>query len=132
MNNSNRIQYIHLVADYRLNKQIKQQCQAFLRGFQDVIRVDWIRFFNPVELQILISGERKGDFDVADLRAHTVYSGGFHSLDSSIRKFWKVVEGLTPKEKSALLKFVTSCPRAPLLGFQSLQPPFTIHRVRSD
>jgi len=132
VNNSNRIQYIHLVADYRLNKQIKQQCQAFLRGFQDVIRVEWIRFFNPVELQILISGERKGDFDVADLRAHTVYSGGYHGLDSSIRKFWKVVERLTPKEKSALLKFVTSCPRAPLLGFQSLQPPFTIHRVRSD
>ena len=43
-----------------------------------------------------------------------------------------VVGTLSPKEKSALLKFVTSCPRAPLLGFQSLQPPFTIHRVRSD
>jgi hypothetical protein len=49
--------------------QIKVQCQAFLRGFQDVIRVDWIRFFNPIELQLLISGERKGDFDVADLRS---------------------------------------------------------------
>jgi hypothetical protein len=51
--------------------QIKVQCQAFLRGFQDVIRVDWIRFFNPIELQLLISGERKGDFDVADLRYAT-------------------------------------------------------------
>jgi len=119
---SNRIQYIHLVADYRLNKQIRQQCQAFLRGFQDVIRVEWIRFFNPVELQLLISGERNGDFDVSDLRAHTVYSGGYlGAVDGTIRKFWKVVESLTPKEKSLLLKFVTSCPRAPLLGFQSLQ-----------
>ena len=43
---------------------------------QDVIRVDWIRFFNPVELQVLISGEKNGDFDVDDLKAHTIYSGG--------------------------------------------------------
>ena len=28
VNNSNRIQYIHLVADYRLNKQIAPQCDA--------------------------------------------------------------------------------------------------------
>ena len=109
--------------------QIKVQCQAFLRGFQDVIRVDWIRFFNPIELQLLISGERKGDFDVADLRAHTVYSGGYHSLHPTIHKFWKVVSSLTPKEKCSLLKFSTSVPRAPLLGFKgTLQPSFTLHR----
>ncbi|EKX32006.1 hypothetical protein GUITHDRAFT_121825 [Guillardia theta CCMP2712] len=129
---SNKIQYIHLVADYRLNKQIKRQCEAFLRGFQDVIRVEWIRFFNPVELQVLISGEDDGGFDVEDLKAHTVYSGGYTSLDSTCRRFWKVVAQFSSKEKSALLKFVTSCPRPPLLGFASLQPPFTIHRVHSD
>ena len=27
--NENRIEYIHLVADYKLNKQIKKQCNAF-------------------------------------------------------------------------------------------------------
>ena len=131
VNNGNRIQYIHLMADYRLNRQIRRQCDAFLRGFQDVIRVEWIRFFNPVEVQVLVSGERNGDFDVADLRAHTVYSGGFSDSDSVCRKFWKVVGMMTPREKSLLLKFVTSCPRPPLLGFASLQPPFCIHRVRS-
>jgi ubiquitin-protein ligase E3 C len=25
----NRIEYIHLMADYKLNKQIRQQCNAF-------------------------------------------------------------------------------------------------------
>lgn len=72
VNNSNRIQYIHLMADYRLNKCIKKQCDAFLRGFQDVIRVEWIRFFNPVELQVIISGERKGDFDVEDCESDSI------------------------------------------------------------
>lgn len=38
---------------------------------------------------------------------------------------WRVQE-----EQRALLKFVTSCSRAPLGGFRHLNPPFTIHRVR--
>lgn len=32
-------------------------------------------------------------------------------------------------ERSNFLMFVTSCSRAPLRGFGSLSPPFTIHRV---
>ena len=32
-------------------------------------------------------------------------------------------------ERSGFLMFVTSCSRAPLRGFGSLSPPFTIHRV---
>ena len=27
--NENRIEYIHLVADYKLNRQIRSQCSAF-------------------------------------------------------------------------------------------------------
>lgn len=30
---SNRIEYIHLVADYKLNKQIRLQCNAFRQVF---------------------------------------------------------------------------------------------------
>jgi hypothetical protein len=128
--NANRIQYIHLMADYRLNKSIKKQCEAFLKGFQDIVPVEWIRFFNPVELQIIISGERNGDFDVEDLKKHTQYSGGYSSSDSVIKKFWKVVGDMSPQHKCLLLKFVTSCPRPPLLGFANLQPPFVIHKVK--
>ncbi|KAH9298311.1 hypothetical protein KI387_029993, partial [Taxus chinensis] len=43
-----------------------------------------------------------------------------------------VVKGLEPGERCRLLKFVTSCSRAPLLGFKHLQPAFTIHKVVCD
>ena len=36
---------------------------------------------------------------------------------------------MTPREKAQLLRFVTSSSRAPTLGFQALEPPFTIHKV---
>lgn len=41
-----------------------------------------------------------------------------------------MVRGLEGEERCALLKFVTSCSRAPLLGFKHLQPAFTIHKVK--
>ena len=41
---------------------------------------------------------------------------------------WQV-NGFTPHEKKQLLKFVTSCERAPPLGFQALHPPFQIQYV---
>lgn len=41
----------------------------------------------------------------------------------------QAITGFEPKERCMLLKFVTSCSRAPLLGFKHLQPTFTIHKV---
>ena len=41
----------------------------------------------------------------------------------------QVIKGFEPKDRCLLLKFVTSCSRAPLLGFKYLQPAFTIHKV---
>ncbi|MEW5298301.1 MAG: hypothetical protein WDW36_001441 [Sanguina aurantia] len=70
--------------------------------------------------------------DVIDMRRWVTYSGGYRPDSTSIKLFWKAVSEFTPAECAALLKFVTSCSRAPLGGFQYLQPPFTIHRVTCD
>ena len=61
--------------------------------------------------------------------AHTHYSNGYTESSRVVRLFWEVVEGFSPAQRSQLLRFVTSCGRAPLGGFQHLNPPFTIHRV---
>lgn len=62
------------------------------------------------------------------------YSGGFVGMDRSVRRFWSVVASMNDRERAALLRFVTSCERPPPLGFESMQPPFCLHRVgiRSD
>ena len=62
------------------------------------------------------------------------YSGGFVGMDRTVRRFWSVLGAMNDKEKAALLRFVTSCERPPPLGFESMQPPFCLHRVgvRSD
>lgn len=122
---ANRIEYIHLIADYRLNRQTREACKAFKSGFSDVIDLDWIRMFSPNELHILISGNPT-PIDVDDLIAHTKYAGGYSDNHPVIQLFWSVVKELNESQRQLLLKFVTSCSRPPLLGFRNLVPPFCI------
>ncbi|GAA6100850.1 ubiquitin-protein ligase E3C isoform X1, partial [Tachysurus ichikawai] len=48
---ANRIAYIHLVADYRLNKQIRAQCLAFRQGLANMLNLEWLRMFDQQEIQ---------------------------------------------------------------------------------
>lgn len=61
------------------------------------------------------------------IEMHSSWNIWFHSVIT----FLQVIQSFKPRERCMLLKFVTSCSRAPLLGFKYLQPPFTIHKVSS-
>mmetsp|Transcript_12993 Transcript_12993/g.38672 ORF Transcript_12993/g.38672 Transcript_12993/m.38672 type:complete len:211 (-) Transcript_12993:33-665(-) len=129
----NRAQYVQLVAHHRLNVETARPSGAFLRGLRAVVPARWLRLFSPEELQTLVSGA-DARVDVSDWRAHAHYGGGYHPSQPFIRWFWEVVEEFDDADRAALLKFVTSCPRPPLLGFGALNPKISIHQVhiRSD
>ncbi|XP_028519048.1 ubiquitin-protein ligase E3C [Exaiptasia diaphana] len=129
--NSNRILYIHLVADYRLNRQIHSYCQVFRAGLAGVIDLDWLRMFDHQEIQVLISGAQV-PVDVDDLKRNTNYSGGFNEDHPCIQSFWRAVESFDDTQKRQLLKFVTSCSRPPLLGFKDLYPAFCVHSAGQE
>uniref|UniRef100_A0A674GXF7 Ubiquitin-protein ligase E3C n=1 Tax=Taeniopygia guttata TaxID=59729 RepID=A0A674GXF7_TAEGU len=128
---ANRIAYIHLVADYRLNKQIRHHCLAFRQGLANVVNLEWLRMFDQQEIQVLTSGAQV-PISLDDLKSFTNYSGGYTADHPVIKIFWRVVESFTDEEKRKLLKFVTSCSRPPLLGFKELYPAFCIHNGGSD
>ncbi|XP_077480877.1 ubiquitin-protein ligase E3C isoform X1 [Stigmatopora argus] len=128
---ANRIAYIHLVADYRLNKQIRPHSLAFRQGIANVVNLEWLRMFDQQEIQVLISGAHV-PICLDDLKKFTNYSGGYTATHPVIQIFWEVVEGFTDEEKRKLLKFVTSCSRPPLLGFKELYPAFCVHNGGTD
>jgi ubiquitin-protein ligase E3 C len=89
--------------------------------------------FNQQELQILLGGVNS-PVDLDDLRKHTVYGGVYDDGELSITLFWnvsivttkfivltiprvvvKVVNTFDHVQRRALLRFVTSCSRPPLL-----------------
>jgi hypothetical protein len=128
--NENKSEYIHLMADFKLNKQIRKQTELFLKGFTQLIPMQWLKLFDQNELQWLIGGDVV-DIDVEDWKQNTKYLSCSAS-DSLIKKFWKIVQEFSPEERSQLLRFVTSCPRPPLLGFRYLTPQFCIQVVQDD
>ncbi|KAF9635390.1 IQ motif EF-hand binding site [Lasiodiplodia theobromae] len=132
----NRLVYISLVARHRLQVQPAMQTGAFLRGLSAMISPSWLSMFNQSELQTLIGGT-SSSIDVADLRRNTQYGGlyviGDDGLEHpSVQLFWRVMESLSDENRRAVLKFVTSTPRAPLLGFGSLNPRFSIRDAGND
>jgi ubiquitin-protein ligase E3 C len=134
--NQNRLVYISYMARHRLQNQPYLQTSAFLRGLRQMVQPSWLSMFNHSELQTLVSGTRTA-IDVEDLRRNTAYGGTYVIGDDglehpTIQFFWKVMTEMSDDERRAVLKFVTSTPRAPLLGFGTLNPPFSIRDGGAD
>ncbi|KAH6590315.1 hypothetical protein BASA61_005310 [Batrachochytrium salamandrivorans] len=129
--NENRIRYIYLTANYRLNIKIAKQCQAFFRGLSDLIDPNWLKLFNEEELQVLLGGSAV-PIDIEDLSRNTVYSGVYDSQYPTIVMFWTAVSGFDEDQRRKLVKYVTSCSRPPILGFRELQPLFSIRDAGVD
>ncbi|KAH7019445.1 hypothetical protein EDB80DRAFT_202733 [Ilyonectria destructans] len=134
--NDNRLLYISYIARHRLVTQPSLQTAAFLRGLRAIIRPSWLSMFNQSELQRLVGGD-SSEIDIEDLRRNTIYSGLYEVGDDgqehdTIRIFWKVMQGFTDTQRRDVLKYVSSTPRAPLLGFSQLKPKFSIRDGGTD
>ncbi|KAH6724153.1 hypothetical protein BKA61DRAFT_727890 [Leptodontidium sp. MPI-SDFR-AT-0119] len=134
--NQNRPLYVSYVARHRLQLQPFRQTQAFLKGLSEIINPTWLSMFNQSELQTLIGGD-SSEVDVEDLRRNTQYGGVYQIGDDgqehdTVKLFWKVMKELDDSDRRKVLKYVTSTPRAPLLGFSQLNPRFSIRDAGSD
>ncbi|PHH59327.1 hypothetical protein CDD81_3377 [Ophiocordyceps australis] len=134
--NDNRLLYVSYTARHRLVVQPMLQTNAFLRGLRSIIRPSWISMFDQLDLQRLVGGDSE-DIDIDDLRRNTVYSGVYSIGDDgeehpTIQLFWRVVQDFNDDQRRAVVKYVSSTPRAPLLGFSQLRPKFAIRDGGSD
>ena len=49
-------EYVDLVVEYRISKRVKDQFEAFMSGFSELIPQDLITVFDERELELLIGG----------------------------------------------------------------------------
>ena len=134
--NENRLVYISYVARHRLQIQPHQQTAAFLRGLGTMIQPSWLSMFNQSELQTLIGGD-SSEINIPDLRRNTLYGGVYAIGDDNeehptVKMFWEAMQGFSDADRRKVLKYVTSTPRAPLLGFSQLNPRFSLRDSGSD
>ncbi|KJZ73217.1 hypothetical protein HIM_07414 [Hirsutella minnesotensis 3608] len=136
VNNDNRLLYISYMARHRLVVQPALQTAAFLRGLRAIIHPSWLSMFNQSELQRLVGGD-SSEIDIEDLRRNTIYSGVYEIGDDqqehpTIQLFWRVMRSFSDAQRRDVLKYVSSTPRAPLLGFSQLNPKFSIRDAGTD
>lgn len=66
--NDNRLLYVHLLADWHLSSRLGRAAAAFASGLSTLIPLQWLRLFNPKEMNELMSGGTEGDVDVQDMQ----------------------------------------------------------------
>ncbi|CAO3595638.1 unnamed protein product [Absidia cylindrospora] len=126
----NKHEYVNLVTAQKLTIAIKDQINAFLQGFHDIIPASLIQIFNEQELELLISG--LPDIDLDDWKNNTEYET-YHSTSPQIQWFWRAVRSFDQEERAKLLQFATGTSKVPLEGFAHLQgsggeQKFQIHK----
>jgi len=53
---ANKKEYVDHVVEYRISKRVKDQFDAFMNGFNDLIPQDLIKLFDEREFKLLIGG----------------------------------------------------------------------------
>ncbi|EIN08066.1 HECT-domain-containing protein [Punctularia strigosozonata HHB-11173 SS5] len=114
----NKREYVDCVVEYRISRRVKEQFDAFMSGFSELIPLDLITVFDERELELLIGG--MSEIDVDDWTKYTDYRG-YEMNDEVIQWFWKCVKSWPPERKSRLLQFATGTSRIPVNGFKDLQ-----------
>lgn len=114
----NKKDYVDLIVEYRISKRVKEQFDAFMSGYSELIPQDLITVFDERELELLIGG--MSEIDVDDWTKFTDYRG-YEVNDEVIQWFWKCVRSWPPERKSRLLQFATGTSRIPVNGFKDLQ-----------
>ncbi|EFA10984.1 E3 ubiquitin-protein ligase HUWE1 [Tribolium castaneum] len=125
-----KMEYIRLSCQMKMTGAIKQQLNAFLDGFYDIIPMRLISIFNEQELELLISGLPNVDID--DLKANTEYHK-YQANSLQIQWFWRALRSFDQADRAKFLQFVTGTSKVPLQGFAALEgmngvQKFQIHR----
>ncbi|KIP12373.1 hypothetical protein PHLGIDRAFT_98357 [Phlebiopsis gigantea 11061_1 CR5-6] len=114
----NKKEYVGCVVEYRISRRVKEQFEAFMSGFSELIPQDLVNVFDERELELLIGG--MSEIDVDDWAKFTDYRG-YEVNDEVVQWFWKCVRSWPPERKSRLLQFATGTSRIPVNGFKDLQ-----------
>jgi E3 ubiquitin-protein ligase HUWE1 len=117
--NENKEEYIALVVDLRLKRQINKQVEAFCEGFYDLIPPDELRTFTPSELDLLICGVP--EIDVADFERYCECNPPYSHDHRVVRLFFETIRTWDNEQLAKLILFITGSSQIPMNGFRMLR-----------
>uniref|UniRef100_A0A8C1EQD4 E3 ubiquitin-protein ligase n=1 Tax=Cyprinus carpio carpio TaxID=630221 RepID=A0A8C1EQD4_CYPCA len=113
----NKEEYIGLMAEWRFSRGVENQTKAFLDGFNEVVPLQWLQYFDEKELEVMLCGMQ--EVDLQDWQRNTVYRH-YTRNSKQIIWFWQLVKEVDNEVRLRLMQFVTGTCRLPLGGFAEL------------
>jgi len=130
----NKEEYLNLVTEWRMTRGIEEQTKAFLDGFNEVVPLEWLQYFDERELELMLCGMQ--EIDVEDWQKNTIYRH-YAKTSKQVQWFWSFVKSADNETRSRLLQFVCGTCRVPVGGFGELMGSngpqrFCIEKVGKD
>lgn len=130
----NKEEYIRLMTEWRFSRGVEEQNKAFLDGFNEVVPLEWLQYFDERELELMLCGMQ--EIDINDWQRNTIYRH-YARTSKQIQWFWQFVKEMDNERRSRLLQFVTGTCRVPVGGFAELMGSsgpqrFCIEKVGKD
>ncbi|KAL8195148.1 UNVERIFIED_CONTAM: NEDD4-like E3 ubiquitin-protein ligase wwp2, partial [Gekko kuhli] len=113
----NKEEYIMLLTDWRFTRGVEEQTKAFLDGFNEVAPLEWLRYFDEKELELMLCGMQ--EIDLSDWQKNAIYRH-YTKNSKQVQWFWQVVKEMDNEKRIRLLQFVTGTCRLPVGGFAEL------------
>lgn len=123
----NKLEYLNLLVDYKLNTELDHQLQALIKGFSLVLNPAMLQILSPQELEQAVCGEPSVNVD--DIAAECSLTQGYSPESPTIQMLWRVLSGFDAATRSQFMRFVTGSNRVPGGGMAELSPKFTIQKV---
>lgn len=113
----NKEEYLDLMTNWRFTRGVEEQTKAFLAGFNEVVPLQWLQYFDERELELMLCGMQ--EIDVDDWEKNTIYRH-YQRNSKQVAWFWRMVREIDNEKRTRLLQFVTGTCRLPVGGFAEL------------
>lgn len=78
---------LSLIYFFFISRGIEQQTKTFLEGFNEVVPLEWLKYFDERELELMLCGMQ--EIDVDDWMKNTIYRH-YNRNSKQIVWFWQV------------------------------------------
>jgi E3 ubiquitin-protein ligase TRIP12 len=114
----NLYEYIQLLLESMLSKSIEEQVKAFKKGFNRILKIDYLKMFKAYEIELIICGNNddEKEWSLQNLKDNVIPAHGYHETSNTYLNLLTYMTNLTPEKRRIFLTFVTGSPRLPLGG----------------
>ena len=100
----NKKAFVKSVCEMKMKTEIKEQLEAFLKGFYMIIPRRFLSLFSPPELQLLISGTPF--IDIVEMRKRFKYSD-YTEESKQMVWLWEILSDFSQRELAAFIFFIS-------------------------